>query len=205
MRSNSHRARAAATTAPKCMTNPPWRRAISRRERGHSTASPRMPAGISAKAGAQMKTMERKTAIWSGTSGPAGRPIHPVTIKMTNVSSDDVIAVANIATTAGLLRPEVFKPPAPSSFGPVSSARSGIRRAQRLCQLKKSRSATAEPRNSGIEKRNPGDPAMGRMFPHFVQLVIQNPPWPPNASGSTKARIAPRNSAGSHLILGHQP
>ena len=43
-------------------------------------------------------------------------------------------------------------------------------RAQRLCQLKKSRRASAEPRNSGMENKNPGEPAIGRMVPHFVQL-----------------------------------
>ena len=63
-----------------------------------------------------MKTMERKTAICSGTSGPDGSPIHPVTIKMTKVSSDDAIAAANIATTAGLRRRKYFKSPAPADL-----------------------------------------------------------------------------------------
>ena len=42
--------------------------------------------------------------------------------------------------------------------------------------MKNSRNATAEPRARGIENSSPGDPAPGRIVPHFVQLCIQNPP-----------------------------
>ena len=43
----------------------------------------------------------------------------------------------------------------------MTGTRSGIRPAQRVCQLKTVRSAIAEPMNKGQENRRPGDPTWG--------------------------------------------
>ena len=43
----------------------------------------------------------------------------------------------------------------------IKGVRLGKFASQRLCQLKKSRHAKAEPRKTGIESRRPGDPACG--------------------------------------------
>src|SRR4029079_7930121 len=74
--------------------------------------------------------------------------------------------------------------------------------AQRLCQLKKVRAATAAPRNRGIEKRSPGEAACGRIVPQPAQLSIHTPSPPLSAVGSTKPRIAPNARAVTHFISG---
>src|SRR5215213_11595606 len=84
----------------------------------------------------------------------------------------------------------------------MTGTRSGNCDAQRLCQLKKRRKASAAPRASGTENSKPGDPGSGWIVPHFVQLVIQAPPCPPSIIGSRKPRPAPRAKAVSHFILG---
>ena len=52
---------------------------------------------------------------------------------------------------------------------------------------------------------SPGDPASGRMVPHFVKEFIQMPDWPPKANGKAIPTIAPSIRAVSHFISGQHP